>query len=120
MIVLIMLSFWLKSWLRVEYNFSTKNISRTTNIMVEQKPDNDTNEKGEDGDDAEEKVVHDHPVFKTIIDGDMESMRNYFEVEGVSLELEDSTGMTPLMHASWKGKYEVAKYLITQGTIFRL
>ena len=90
--------------------------------MVEQKPDNDTTEKGGDGDDAEaeEKVVHDHPVFKTIIDGDMESMRNYFEVEGVSLELEDNTGMTPLMHASWKGKYEVAKYLITQGTIVRV
>ena len=88
--------------------------------MVEQKPDNDTTEKGGDGDEAEEKVVHDHPVFKTIIDGDMESMRNYFEVEGVSLELEDNTGMTPLMHASWKGKYEVAKYLITQGTIVRV
>ena len=84
--------------------------------MVEQKPDNDTTEKGGDDAEAEEKVVHDHPVFKTIIDGDMESMRNYFEVEGVSLELEDNTGMTPLMHASWKGKYEVAKYLITQGT----
>ena len=118
-----MLSFWLKSWLRVEYNFFKKKIfPEPPNNMVEQKPDNDTTEKGGDGDDAkaEEKVVHDHPVFKTIIDGDMESMRNYFEVEGVSLELEDNTGMTPLMHASWKGKYEVAKYLITQGTIFRL
>ena len=30
------------------------------------------------------KVVHDHPVFKTIADGDMETMRNYFEVEGYS------------------------------------
>ena len=61
------------------------------------------------------KTVHDHPVFKTIADGDMETMRNYFEVEGVSLELEDGTGMTPLMHASWKGQQEVAKYLLKQG-----
>lgn len=61
------------------------------------------------------KVVHDHPVFKTIADGDMETMRNYFEVEGVSLELEDGTGMTALMHASWKGQQDVAKYLLKQG-----
>ena len=60
-------------------------------------------------------LVHDHPVFKTIADGDMETMRNYFEVEGVSLELEDGTGMTPLMHASWKGQQDVAKYLLKQG-----
>lgn len=62
-----------------------------------------------------ESPTFDHPVFKTIADGDMESMRNYFEVEGVSLELEDQHGMTPLMHASWKGRQEVAKYLIKQG-----
>ena len=63
----------------------------------------------------ENKVVHDHPVFKTVADGDMEMMRNYFEVEGVSLEMEDQHGMTPLMHASWKGQYDIAKYLIKQG-----
>lgn len=61
------------------------------------------------------EVVHDHPVFKTIADGDTESMKNYFEVEGVSLEIEDQHGMTPLMHASWKGKHDIAKYLIKQG-----
>ena len=61
------------------------------------------------------ELVHDHPVFKTIADGDMETMRNYFEVEGVSLELEDGTGMTPLMHASWKGQQDVARYLLRQG-----
>ena len=65
-----------------------------------------------------EEVIHDHPVFKTIADGDMETMRNYFEVEGVSLEKEDQHGMTPLMHASWKGKYDIAKYLIKQGKHF--
>ena len=61
------------------------------------------------------ELVHDHPVFKTVADGDMETMRNYFEVEGVSLELEDGTGMTPLMHASWKGQQDVARYLLRQG-----
>ena len=68
--------------------------------------------------DTNESPTFDHPVFKTIADGDMESMRNYFEVEGVSLELEDQHGMTPLMHASWKGRQEVAKYLIKQGEIY--
>ena len=59
--------------------------------------------------------VHDHPVFKAIADGDMETMRNYLEVEGVSLEVEDASGMTPLMHASWKGQHDIAKYLVKQG-----
>ena len=70
------------------------------------------------GDEKDTGSTFDHPVFKTIADGDMESMRNYFEVEGVSLELEDQHGMTPLMHASWKGRQEVAKYLIKQGEIY--
>ena len=69
-------------------------------------------------DTGQSEGVFDHPVFKTIADGDMESMRNYFEVEGVSLEMEDQHGMTPLMHASWKGRQEVAKYLIKQGEVY--
>ena len=75
-------------------------------------------EVGGDEKDTSETPTFDHPVFKTIADGDMESMRNYFEVEGVSLELEDQHGMTPLMHASWKGRQEVAKYLIKQGEAY--
>ena len=75
-------------------------------------------EVGDDEKDTNESPTFDHPVFKTIADGDMESMRNYFEVEGVSLELEDQHGMTPLMHASWKGRQEVAKYLIKQGEAY--
>jgi hypothetical protein len=54
-------------------------------------------------------VVHDHPVFKAVDDGDMERIQNFLEVEGLSVELEDSTGMTPLMHASWKGHAAVTK-----------
>ena len=75
----------------------------------------DTTELDKKNDNSENKVVHDHPVFKTVADGDMEMMRNYFEVEGVSLEMEDQHGMTPLMHASWKGQHDIAKYLIKQG-----
>ena len=56
------------------------------------------------------KVVHhDHPIFKSVDDGDMERLQNFLEVEGVSVELLDGTGMTPLMHASWKGHAAVAK-----------
>lgn len=53
--------------------------------------------------DDKKKLVHDHPVFKTIDNGDLERIQNYFEIEGLSIELEDQHGMTPLMHASWKG-----------------
>ena len=62
------------------------------------------------------EIIHDHPVFKKVEDGDLETVQNYFEVEGLSLEIEDQHGMTPLMHASWKGTIEVAKYLLKQGT----
>ena len=61
------------------------------------------------------EIIHDHPVFKKVEDGDLETVQNYFEVEGLSLEIEDQHGMTPLMHASWKGTIEVAKYLLKQG-----
>jgi len=86
-----------------------------TKIVPNEK--NEIEERAMDASKVEEgeKIVHDHPVFKTVADGDIETMRNYFEVEGVSLELEDQHGMTPLMHASWKGKYDIAKYLIKQG-----
>lgn len=65
--------------------------------------------------DDKKELVHDHPVFKTIDNGELERIQNYFEVEGVSIEIEDQHGMTPLMHASWKGNGEVANYLIKQG-----
>ena len=54
-------------------------------------------------------VRHDHPIFKSVDDGDMERLQNFLEVEGVSVELLDGTGMTPLMHASWKGHAAVTK-----------
>ena len=39
----------------------------------------------------------------------------FHQVEGVSIEIEDSHGMTPLMHAAWKGVEAITEYLIKQG-----
>jgi len=61
------------------------------------------------------KIIHDHPIFKKVEDGDLESVQNLIEVEGVSVEILDQHGMTPLMHAAWKGTEEVAEYLLKQG-----
>ena len=58
---------------------------------------------------GKEVVRHDHPIFKSVDDGDMERLQNFLEVEGVSVEVLDGTGMTPLMHASWKGHAAVTK-----------
>ena len=85
--------------------------------MGEETKSEELNPPEDGGDEKDTGATFDHPVFKTIADGDMESMRNYFEVEGVSLELEDTHGMTALMHASWKGRQDVAKYLIKQGAV---
>jgi len=77
--------------------------------MVEEEKQSSTSEV------TKPEIIHDHPVFKKVEDGDLETVQNYFEVEGLSLEIEDQHGMTPLMHASWKGTVEVAKYLLKQG-----
>jgi len=63
----------------------------------------------------EKEEIHDHPIFKKVADGDLEAVQNFLEVEGISVELEDQHGMTPLMHAAWKGNEDVAKYLVKQG-----
>ena len=31
------------------------------------------------------KVRHDHPIFKSVDDGDMERLQNYLEVDGLKL-----------------------------------
>jgi hypothetical protein len=38
----------------------------------------------------------------------------------VSVELEDSHGMTPLMHAAWKGSPEITEFLLKQGEALKL
>jgi ankyrin repeat protein len=63
-----------------------------------------------------EESKTEHPVFSAIKNSndEVEKVRNYFEVDGVSIEIEDSAGMTPLMHACWKGFANLAKFLIKQ------
>jgi hypothetical protein len=84
-------------------------------------PKNDVSEtsKPEEKSETEENKTNDHPVFTAIKEcgDDIEKIRNFFEVDGVSVEIEDSIGMTPLMHACWKGHINVAKFLIKQVRI---
>jgi len=65
----------------------------------------------------EEVTMSDHPVFAAVKDcgDDPEKIRNFFEMENVSLEIGDSAGMTPLMHACWKKYPKIVKFLIGLG-----
>ena len=65
---------------------------------------------------------NDHPVFAAIksCNDDVEQIRNFFEVDGVSIEIEDSVGMTPLMHTCWKGFANVTKFLIKQVILINI
>ena len=76
-----------------------------------------TNEKEDNGDIEEpEKANDDHPVFQAIKDSkdNVESVRDYFEIDGLSVEKQDTAGMTVLMHACWKGYENIVKFLIKQ------
>ena len=61
---------------------------------------------------------NEHPVFQVLKDSIEEeainNVRNFFEVDGVNIEVLDGSGMTPLMHACWKGYLDLAKFLIKQ------
>lgn len=63
---------------------------------------------------VEKKEKEVHPVFKAVTDGDVERVRNFFEIENVPIEIQDENGMTPLMHACWKGNKDMVKFLIKQ------
>ena len=63
----------------------------------------------------EEKKANNHPIFKLIENGDLAAVQNQIDIEGVSIEIEDSHGMTPLMHASWKGHKDIVEFLLKQG-----
>jgi len=67
-------------------------------------------------DDTTKENVKDHPVFEAIKDckDDVELIRNFFEIDGLSVEKLDSSGMTVLMHACWKGFEKIVKFLIKQ------
>jgi len=79
----------------------------------EEEVNNDPELKAEE----EEAGKNDHPVFAAVKEcgGDPEKIRNFFEIENVNLDIEDSSGMTPLMHACWKNFPRVVKFLIKQG-----
>ena len=66
---------------------------------------------------------NEHPVFQVLKDSKedevIDKVRNYFEVDGVSIEVLDGSGMTPLMHACWKGYVDLAKFLIKQVRKFK-
>ena len=82
----------------------------------------DTMEKNLEGDsvddqgDAKESEKSEHPVFEAIkhCGNKPDKIRNFFEIEGIPIEIEDSSGMTPLMHACWKGFSDVVQFLIKQ------
>lgn len=67
----------------------------------------------------EEGSSKDHPVFAVIksCEDDVEKVRNFFEVDGVSLDLEDSDGLTPLMHACWKAYKKLTSFLLKMVTL---
>jgi ankyrin repeat protein len=75
------------------------------------------------GEPAKKEEKPRHAIFDAICastDDDVEPVRKYVDLKpsdgGVSsLEVEDDSGMTPLMHAVWKGKVKVAKFLLAEG-----
>ena len=68
-----------------------------------------------DGEDTNDKT-EEHPVFEAIKDSkdDVELIRNFFEIDGIPVEKQDTSGMTVLMHACWKGYENIVKFLIKQ------
>jgi hypothetical protein len=57
------------------------------------------------------------PIFEAVSEaGDnVGRVRAMFDAgEATSYDLADESGMTLIMHAAWKGNYNVAKYLIDQ------
>jgi len=86
------------------------------NDLITENDQND-NEKGNEciKEDVTEVKNKEHLIFSLTEDGSLDQIQNQIEVEGVSIELEDSNGMTVLMHASWKGHSSVVQYLLNQG-----
>lgn len=77
--------------------------------------------KEKNGDDAAASTKPRHPVFDVIAEcGDSDdpfALLEFFEGSDAARRLdkadvEDASGMTPLMHAAWKGKPKMTKFLI--------
>ena len=88
--------------------------------MANNEVQNDTS-KDSPQEESGKSTVTNHPVFEAIRTSSQENVvdavRNFFEVDGVSLEIMDNTGMTPLMHSCWKGNLDLAKFLIKQVSL---
>jgi len=56
-----------------------------------------------------------HPIFKKIEEGSLNDIQNLIDAGGISVEIEDKNGMTPLMAACWKGQENIVSYLLQQG-----
>ena len=88
--------------------------------MANNEAQNETS-KDSPQDESSNSTVKIHPVFEAIRASSQENVvdavRNFFEVDGVSLEIMDNTGMTPLMHSCWKGNLDLAKFLIKQVSL---
>ena len=75
----------------------------------------DTQEELKDGENSKESS-NEHPVFQALKDSndDVELVRNFFEIDGVPVDVQDNAGMTVLMHACWKGYEKMVKFLLKQ------
>ena len=63
-------------------------IGMVEEVRVPSEPDGKDVVKEEDPE-GPVKVRHDHPIFKSVDDGDMERLQNYLEVESLILKLHD-------------------------------
>lgn len=54
-------------------------------------------------------------IFQAIRNGEMQSVREFFEKNPDKLEIQDINKMTPLMFAAFFGKTEIAAYLVKKG-----
>ena len=52
------------------------------------KDDKDAVKKEDPEAQSQVKVRHDHPIFKSVDDGDMERLQNYLEVDGLKLHVQ--------------------------------
>ncbi len=54
-------------------------------------------------------------IHDAVKNGDLEKVKSLVEIDSQFVDLKDSNGMTPLMWAAQKMKYELLKYLVTKG-----
>jgi len=55
-----------------------------------------------------------HPIQDAVVNGDLETIEALVAT-GADLDVEDNRGRTPLYYASWYGRPEITKYLLSKG-----